>query len=126
MGETNGRGNFIIPPASYAGQGGIDRGVFLIYTAPMRLPFTKPQVKEVKKQSKEAAMPRDTHPDAIYRRLRMLEARIRADEEAVSTLRRDVNRIDRKQYREASGETLPQTAPDHAPTPFDIIFRGGF
>jgi len=38
--------------------------------------------------------------DAIWAHLRRLEAQVKSLELALSTARRDINRIDRKQYRE--------------------------
>jgi len=46
------------------------------------------------------------NPDTFYARLRRLEARLSELENALTAIRRDVNRIDRKQYRDAQSSTI--------------------
>lgn len=70
---------------------------------------------------------RNTNSDALFRRLRLAEERLRDLDVAVSTLRRDVNRIDRKQYREASPLSVGIEIPEQRSpgSPFDKFFEGG-
>ena len=49
---------------------------------------------------KEITGKRPIEADRLYARLRRLEQRLSYCEEKLSTLRRDVNRIDRREYRE--------------------------
>jgi len=48
----------------------------------------------------EPQMPKQQHLNAISRNLRLANARIGHLEELASTLRRDLNRIERKSYRD--------------------------
>ncbi len=45
--------------------------------------------------------------DSFYARQRRLEARVQTLETLVSTLRRDFNRIERRQYRNSDSESSP-------------------
>ena len=49
--------------------------------------------------------------DSLHARLRRLEQKIDNIEAGLSTARRDINRIDRKQYREAPSMNIPPENP---------------
>jgi len=62
--------------------------------------------------SKKESKPSNTHEkrepqriDAVYRQLRLISARLVLLEQGLSTLRRDFNRVERRQYRVAEIET---------------------
>jgi hypothetical protein len=61
-----------------------------------------PSKKQEKSQSPNVNRG-DTTRDTIFALLRRIEARVSELETNVSTLRRDLNRIDRKVYRESEG-----------------------
>ena len=60
---------------------------------------------------KELTVKRSTESDRLYARLRRLEQRLSYCEEKISTLRRDVNRIDRREYREQESQPKKTNKP---------------
>ncbi len=66
--------------------------------------------------------------DVIFAHLRRLERDMNESQSKVSTLRRDINRLDRMVYRQAepSGEppTKEPVAPSYIPEPYRYLFRG--
>lgn len=65
---------------------------------------------EGQKPPAESRRPLNGQAHAIYRFVRRLSERIATLEEQVSTLRRDLNRVDRKVYRDAEG--IPEVPKD--------------
>lgn len=61
--------------------------------------------------SKDGATHSPKGLDSLHARLRRLEQKIDNIEAGLSTARRDINRIDRKQYREAPSQTTPPVNP---------------
>lgn len=64
--------------------------------------FLSKKFKSGQRYSAEARLHQKRRADALYRKFRLLEDRVSALEEKASTLRRDVNRVDRKGYRDQS------------------------
>lgn len=68
--------------------------------------FGKGTVKEGGNGSKAGESKRPNVTDTLYKQIRILNERIATVELQLSTLRRDVARIDRKQYREVPKEEV--------------------
>lgn len=74
--------------------------------------------------------PSNTGPkglDTLYARLRRLEARVNNLEAGLSTARRDINRIDRANYRKASQSPVAESEvfPGLSQKDIELLFPGG-
>ena len=75
--------------------------------------FSKQKVKPVVKDSTTKKMASNSHlTDGLAAKIRYLEQRLVALEQQTSVLRRDFNRVERKQYREVERES-PQDSPSY-------------
>jgi len=77
---------------------------------------SKPEVK-APKQGRQS--------DALWKKLRIIEATIQSHDVSISTLRRDVNRVDRKQYREAEEKQPSTEAAEPIKTKLNPLLFGG-
>ena len=86
----------------------------------MSLPLfnRKPSQKTSNKQSSDSV----TETQRLYGICRNMQQRLNELEATLSILKRDVARIDRKQYRESEGEIIPKQPVKPVPVPDDTWF----
>ena len=76
----------------------------------MKLPIIKSKDKE-KGQSEVVKRPDTTRSDSLFAVMRRMQGELKSLQSDVQILRRDVNRIDRKQYRDAEVPEVVKSVP---------------